>query len=59
VGCSNPGPFFGLDARAALALGGTRPGTRGGFVVAADFHPTFADGAISMSLLLSLGGQIY
>lgn len=59
AGCGDGGPFFGLDARVALALGGHDVGTRGGFLISADVHPTFFPGGVSVALLLGIGGQVY
>ncbi len=59
AGCGDGGPFFGLDGRVALALGGNDVGTRGAFVVSADIHPTFYPGGVSLAFILGLGGQVY
>lgn len=59
AGCGDGGPFFGLDARVALALGGHDVGTRGGFLIAADLHPTFYPSGVSLALVLGVGGQVY
>jgi hypothetical protein len=59
AGCGSGFPFFGLDGRVALALGGTGPGTRGGFVIGFDVHPTFIDGGVSIGMVGSIGGQVY
>jgi hypothetical protein len=59
AGCGDGGPFFGIDGRVALALGGHDVGTRGGFLISADVHPTFFPGGVSVALVLGLGGQVY
>lgn len=59
AGCGDAGPFFGIDARVALALGGHDVGTRGGFLISADLHPTFYPNGVSLALVLGVGGQVY
>jgi hypothetical protein len=58
-GCGSGGPFFGIDGRVALALGGSGPGARGAFVVSADFHPTILPNGVLMAFVLGLGGEIH
>ncbi|MBZ0120411.1 MAG: hypothetical protein K8H88_25695 [Sandaracinaceae bacterium] len=65
AGCmsGSAGPFFGLDGRVALAIGGHDVGTRGAFYVAAHLHPVFYDDGggfkAVFALLFSLGGMVY
>lgn len=51
------GVYFGLNARAGLALGGSGPGARGRFMVGLEVHPTFVgSGLVPTTVLITLGG---
>lgn len=41
--CTDGGPYFGLDIRAAFILGSSHPARRNGFAIAFNFHPTLRD----------------
>lgn len=58
-GCGKEAFFWGGDARVAMALGGTGPGTRGGLVIGADGHISFFPTGNVIGFFLTLGGQIY
>jgi hypothetical protein len=65
AGCSSgtAGPYFGADARVALAIGGHDVGTRGAFFIAGDFHPTIFDWGTGINglfaIIFSVGGMVY
>ena len=58
-GCSDSGPYFGIDGRVAVAIGGKGPGTRGGVAIGADIHPTFFPDGYTLALVATIGGQVY
>lgn len=57
--CSDIGPYFGGDFRAAVVLGQYGPERRGGLVLSVDVHPTWMSSDLATMLLLGIGGEIY
>jgi hypothetical protein len=59
-GClSTDSVFFGLDTRLAVVIGGVGGGTRGGFSINVNVHPTFIGNQVLVTTSLGVGGELY
>jgi len=56
--CADAGPYFGLNGRLAVVIGGGEP-HRSGFVLSLDVHPTILRGDAVTAFLFGLGGELY
>lgn len=50
------GTFFGVQGRVGIAVGSSRPGKKGRFMLGAEVHPTFLAGIVPTTLFLTIGG---
>ena len=60
LSCADHGPFFGLDGRVAVVIGGDMEHGRGGLTLSADVHPTwYNDDAVGITVLGGIGVDMY
>ncbi len=50
------GTYFGVQTRVGIAVGGSKPGRHGRFMLGLEVHPTFASGIVPISAFLTIGG---
>ena len=53
------GTYFGIQTRVGIAVGGSKPGKKGRFMLGLEVHPTFASGVVPISAFLTLGGGYF
>ena len=53
------GSYFGIQTRVGIAVGGSKPGKKGRFMLGLEVHPTFASGVVPISAFLTLGGGYF
>jgi hypothetical protein len=50
------GSFFGVQGRVGVALGSSKPGKKGRFMLGVELHPTFIPDVTPVSILITIGG---
>jgi len=57
--CADSGPYFGLNGRIAMIVGGESWNHRHGIVFSLDVHPTILRGDATTAFLFGIGGELY
>ncbi|MBN2801644.1 MAG: hypothetical protein JXR91_00980 [Deltaproteobacteria bacterium] len=58
-GSASKGPYFGIAARAGVAIGKTRPHRRSKFSIALDMHVIFAPNAVAVLPMIAFGFDMF